>query len=53
MSMDRELLEEYKLSLADKYNATELVSLMEDAGMIDVWTILELLEDQIMELKFR
>lgn len=53
MSMDREILEQYKSELADRYNATELIELMEDCDLISVWDILEQFEEKIVELKFR
>ena len=46
MSIDREVLEEYKQTLADRYTAAELVELME----LDVWDILEEFEEKVMEL---
>ena len=49
MSMDRELLEEFKATLADRYTAEELCELIN----LDVWDILEMFEDKIIELKFR
>lgn len=49
MSMDRELLEEFKLMLADRYTAVELVELLE----LDVWDVIEMFEEKIVELKFR
>lgn len=49
MSINRELLEEFKLELADKYTAEELCELLE----LDVWDLLEEFEDKIMNLKFR
>lgn len=49
MSIDVELLEEYKLELADRYTAEELVELLQ----LDVWEIIEMFEDRIMELKWR
>lgn len=49
MSMDRELLEEFKKELADKYTAEELSELLG----LDVWDIIEMFEDKIVELKWR
>jgi len=37
--------------VADKYTASELVILLEDAGIIDVWTIISLLEEELIESK--
>lgn len=47
--MDREVLEEFKAQLADKYTAEELCELLE----LDVWDIIEMFEEKIVELKFR
>jgi len=47
--LDRELLEEYKNQLADRYTAAELVELLE----LDVWQILEMFEEEIIELRVR
>lgn len=47
MSIDRELLEEWKDRLADRYTATELVELLD----LDVRAILEAFEDEVMDLR--
>lgn len=49
MSMDREILEAYKSALADRYAAEELCELLE----LDVWDIIEMFEDKIVELHWR
>lgn len=49
MSVDREVLEEFKESLADKYTAEELCELLQ----LDVWDIIEAFEEKILNLKFR
>ena len=49
MSMDRELLEEYKNQLRDRYTAVELCELLE----LTEDDILEMFEDKIVELKWR
>lgn len=47
MSLDRELLEEFKARLADRYTAYELVELLD----LDVWQILEVFEEEVTELR--
>lgn len=49
MSIDREVLEEYKQTLADRYMAPELVELLN----LDVWEILEEFEEKVIELHAR
>lgn len=49
MSVDREIFEEYKQSLADRYTAEELCELLQ----LDVWDVIEAFEEQILNLKFR
>lgn len=49
MGIDYDLLDEYKKQLADRYEASELVELLE----LDVWDIIEMFPEKIMELKFR
>lgn len=47
--LDQETLQEYLDHLADRFYAFEIVERLEDAGIIDVQTILALLEDYIIE----
>lgn len=49
MSIDYELLDEYKNSLADKYTAEELCELLE----LTVWDIIEAFPEAILELQRR
>lgn len=49
MSIDRDLLDEYKRQIADRYTAPELVELLE----LDVWEVIEAFEEKVVELKFR
>jgi hypothetical protein len=49
MSIDVELLDEFKKELADRYTAEELCELLE----LDVWDVIEMFEEKIVELKFR
>jgi hypothetical protein len=49
MSVDREVLEEFKQSLSDKYTAEELCELLQ----LDVWDIIEAFEDKIIEYHWR
>lgn len=49
MSLDREQLAEFLDHLSDTYYGYEIVEILEDAGIIDVHTILNLLEDYIIE----
>lgn len=52
MMRDQELLQEYLERVADRFTAGELVERLEDAGIIDIWTILNNLEMFIIEGKF-
>lgn len=47
MAIDFEMFEEFKLHLADKYTAEELCELLK----LDVWDIIEMFPEKIMELK--
>lgn len=47
MSMDREILEEFKAHLKDKYTAVELCELLN----LTEDDLLEMFEDKVMELK--
>lgn len=49
MSIDEEVLEEFKAALADKYEAAELVELLN----LSVWDIIEMFPEKIMELHWR
>ena len=51
MSIDPDLLAEFKAELADRYTAEELAEFMG----LDVWDLLEAdtLQDKLVELKFR
>jgi len=51
MSIDPDLLDEFKKELADRYTAGELAEMMG----LDIWDILEAdnLQEKIMEYKFR
>jgi len=51
MSLDRQALEEFFERIADKFTASELVMILEDAGLLDVWTIISLLEEELIEAK--
>lgn len=51
MSMDNEQLEEFFERLADRFGAAELVELLEDAGLVTVWTIISALSEQLVEAK--
>lgn len=51
MSMDRKALEDFFEMIADRYTAGELIDLLEDAGIITVWTVISALEDEIIEGK--
>ena len=47
MSMDREILEEFKLHLKDRYTAVELCELLE----LTEDDLLEMFEEKVIELK--
>ena len=49
MSVDYELLEEFKAELSERYTAEELCELLG----LDVWDIIEAFPEKIMELKWR
>lgn len=49
MSIDEEVLDQYKLSLADKYTASELVELLD----LSVWDVIEAFHEKIMDLYAR
>jgi len=54
MSIDTELLEEFKSSLVDKYTPIELAELFIDHFDLSEWDILDLMgDDRITEIKFR
>ena len=54
MSIDYEVLEEFKKSLVDKYTAYELCELFIDHFELSEWDILDLMgDDRVTELKFR
>jgi hypothetical protein len=46
---DREAIQEYLERVADRFTAQELVAILEDNGLIDVWAILDNLEDIVIE----
>lgn len=43
--IDRERLDEYLALIADKYTAAEIAEILE----LDVWDILEMFRDELME----
>lgn len=47
MSKDQELIDEYLISLADRYTASELVELLG----LDIWAILDNFEEEILNHK--
>lgn len=51
MSIDLELLQEFKEELADRYTAGELAELLN----LDIWDLLEAdtLQEKLVEFKFR
>lgn len=49
MSIDLEILEEFKQELVDKYTPAELVELLD----ISEWELLEAFQEKVIELKFR
>lgn len=49
MSVDRELLEEFKAQLLDRYTAEELVEVLQ----ITAEDILEMFEDKVTEFRWR
>lgn len=49
MSMDRELLEEFKAELKDRYTAVEICELLD----LTEDDLLEMFEEKVVELKFR
>jgi hypothetical protein len=49
MSIDWELFEDYKKSLADRYTAEELCELMQ----LDVWDVIEAFQERVIELQRR
>lgn len=49
MSIDYEVLDEFKNDLASKYTAEELCELLG----LDVWDLIEAFEEKIMELHWR
>lgn len=51
MTMDRDALQEYLLDLSEKFYGHELVNILEDAGIIDIWDVLAAFEDQLIEAK--
>jgi hypothetical protein len=53
MSMDREQLETFLEAIADRYTATELVDVLEEEGLVDVWKIIAFLEEEIIEARLR
>lgn len=46
MTMNSDLLEEYLNALADRYDATELVELLE----LSTWDIIEMYREKIVEM---
>lgn len=54
MSIDTDILNEYKAHLADRYLPIELMELVIDHFDLSVWDVMELVgEERLMELKFR
>ncbi len=54
MSIDNDILEEFKASLVDKYTPIELAELFIDAFGLSEYDILDLFGDErVTELKFR
>lgn len=48
MSIDRELLEDYKNSLADRYEAIELCELIIDHFNLDIWAVMDAFGDELL-----
>jgi len=51
MSIDYEILQDFLERVASKYTASELVELLEDAGVVDIWDVIAALEEYIVEGK--
>lgn len=51
MSMDKEQLEEFFERIVDRYTPAELIEILEDAGLVDIWTIIAFLEDELIEAR--
>lgn len=51
MSTDRELLDEYLTSLADRFYGSEIVERLEEAGILTVREVITALEDYVIEGK--
>lgn len=51
MTVDRELLEEFLERIADKFTAAELIELLEDAGILTVWDVIAVFEDELIEAR--
>ena len=49
MSIDYEILQDFLERVASKYTASELVELLEDAGIVDIWDVIAALEEYIVE----
>lgn len=54
MSIDTDLLEEFKAELCDRYTPIELAELLIDHFDLSEWDVLDIFgDDRISELKFR
>lgn len=51
MSVDGELLDDFFERVADKWSAAELVELLEDAGVVTVWSVIAAFSEQLIEVK--
>ena len=51
MSMDRKLIEDFLDRICDKFTAAELIEILEDAGIITVYDIVGLLEEECIEYR--
>ena len=49
--LDRDRLQEWLEALEDKYTGTEIVNILEDAGVLTVWDLIAALEEVIVENK--
>jgi hypothetical protein len=51
MSMDRRLIEDFLDRICDKFTAAELIEILEDAGIITIYDIVGLLEEECIEYR--
>lgn len=47
--LDNEKVQEFLDQLADRFTGAEIVDILEDAGILDVYTVISFLEEFIIE----